>query len=99
VPDLYDAADVYIMSRDLDNMPGLVLECLRRACRCIDERGRVPYILADGKPDCSPGAGIMKLWLHACFDCSRKNRWPSRLTATARRECDKYSAVRAGADC
>ncbi len=99
VPDLYDAADVYIMSPDLDNMPGSVLECFASGLPVVSTNaGGVPYILADGETGLLAGRGDHQALAACVLRLIEEESLASRLTATARRECDKYSAVRAGAD-
>jgi len=46
VPDLYDAADIYLTSPNIDCMPGSVLECFASGLPVIATRaGGIPYIV------------------------------------------------------
>ena len=45
IPDLYDAADVYLMSPNIDNMPGTLLECFASGLPIVATAvGGIPYI-------------------------------------------------------
>lgn len=47
MPALYDAADIYLMAPDLDNMPASVIECLSCGLPVVtSDAGGVPYIVA-----------------------------------------------------
>ena len=46
MPDMYDAADVYLTATDIDNMPGSVIECLSCGLPVVTtDAGGVPYIV------------------------------------------------------
>jgi glycosyltransferase involved in cell wall biosynthesis len=50
MPALYDAADIYLMAPDLDNMPGSVIECLSCGLPVVTtDAGGVPYVVTDEK--------------------------------------------------
>jgi glycosyltransferase involved in cell wall biosynthesis len=50
VPELYDAADIYLTSPDFDCMPGSLLECYASGLPVIATRtGGIPFILRDGE--------------------------------------------------
>lgn len=47
VPDLYDAADIYLTSPNIDCMPGSLLECFASGLPVVATRaGGIPYIVA-----------------------------------------------------
>ncbi len=49
MPELYDSADIYLMSPWRDCMPGTLLECFASGIPAISTRvGGVPYIIDDG---------------------------------------------------
>jgi glycosyltransferase involved in cell wall biosynthesis len=46
MPDMYDAADVYLTATDIDNMPGSVIECMSCGLPVVTtDAGGVPYIV------------------------------------------------------
>ena len=48
VPDLYDSADIYLMSPNIDNMPGTLLECFASGLPIVTTAaGGIPYIVKD----------------------------------------------------
>ena len=48
IPDLYDSADVYLMSPNIDNMPGTLLECFASGLPAVSTAaGGIPYIAKD----------------------------------------------------
>jgi glycosyltransferase involved in cell wall biosynthesis len=49
IADLYDEADIYLTSPNVDNMPGSLLECFASGLPVIATKvGGIPYIVADG---------------------------------------------------
>jgi glycosyltransferase involved in cell wall biosynthesis len=49
VPDLYDAAEIYLTSPNIDCMPGSLLECFASGLPVIATRaGGIPHIVTDG---------------------------------------------------
>jgi glycosyltransferase involved in cell wall biosynthesis len=50
MPDLYDAADIYLNASDIDNTPGSILECFAAGLLVVTtEAGGIPYILEHEK--------------------------------------------------
>ena len=48
IPDLYDEADIYLMSPNIDNMPGTLLECFASGLPIVATAvGGIPYIAKD----------------------------------------------------
>ncbi|MFL6462785.1 MAG: glycosyltransferase family 4 protein [Bryobacteraceae bacterium] len=48
IPDLYDSADIYLMSPNIDNMPGTLLECFASGLPIVTTAvGGIPYIAKD----------------------------------------------------
>ncbi len=48
IPDLYDSADIYLMSPNIDNMPGTLLECFASGLPIVATAvGGIPYIAKD----------------------------------------------------
>ena len=50
IPELYDSADIYITTPDIDNVPGSILECFASGLPVIATRaGGIPYIAENRK--------------------------------------------------
>jgi glycosyltransferase involved in cell wall biosynthesis len=50
VPDLYDSADIYVMSPNIDCMPGTLLECFAAGIPAVATKaGGIPYIIDHGR--------------------------------------------------
>jgi L-malate glycosyltransferase len=48
MPDVYDAADIYLTATNIDNMPGSVIECLSCGLPVVTtDAGGVPYIVTN----------------------------------------------------
>src|SRR5205085_5606057 len=48
MPDLLDAADIYLNANDLDNMPSSLIECMAAGlCVVSTNAGGIPYIITD----------------------------------------------------
>jgi L-malate glycosyltransferase len=92
VPDLYDAADIYITTPDFDCMPGSLLECFASGLPVIATKaGGIPYIASH----------LETALLVPCNDHEAMANWALRLlededlvkglTARAFEECKRYS--------
>lgn len=88
----YAAADIYVQTPDIDNMPTSVLEAFASGCAVVSTRaGGVPAILTDGVhgllAPCGDHVGIAERVIHLL-------EHPSvalRLTTAARESCERYS--------
>jgi glycosyltransferase involved in cell wall biosynthesis len=50
IPDLYDSADIYVMSPNIDCMPGTLLECFAAGIPAVATKaGGIPYIIDHGR--------------------------------------------------
>ena len=50
MPDLYEAADIYLNSPDIDNMPGSIIEAFAAGIPVVSTNaGGIPYIVTDGE--------------------------------------------------
>jgi glycosyltransferase involved in cell wall biosynthesis len=92
VPGLYNDADIYMMSPNIDNMPGSVLECFASGLPLISTKaGGIPYIVKNGETgllvDCNNSEAMARCALELLSDPALV----TRLTANARRECERYS--------
>lgn len=91
MPELYDAADIYLTSPDLDCMPGSILECFASGLPLVATKaGGIPYIVSHEKTgllvDCNDHEALA-----ACALSLLENEdLAARLSQQGRRECEKY---------
>jgi glycosyltransferase involved in cell wall biosynthesis len=88
---LYDAADIYIMSPNIDCMPLTLLECFAAGLPAVSTSpGGVPYIVTHGETgllaDVNDHAGLAD----QVFRLLEDPAFVERLTQTAHAELDKY---------
>lgn len=98
MPELYDQADVCLMSPDLDCMPGSILECFASGLPVVATKaGGIPYMVEHERTgllvDCGDHAALAECALRLLGD----ERLAQRIGDNGRRECGKYEpeAVRA----
>jgi glycosyltransferase involved in cell wall biosynthesis len=97
--EVYEQADIYLLSPNIDNMPVSVLECFAAGMPVISTRvGGVPYVVEHGRTgllvDCNDHQAIAT----AAFQLLEEPGLAARLTRNARGECDKYAAAAVAAD-
>jgi glycosyltransferase involved in cell wall biosynthesis len=91
IPELYDAADVYLTSPNFDCLPGSLLECYATGLPIIATRtGGIPYILEDGGTgllvECDDHQAMAACALRLLEDAELVER----LTKRGFRELEKY---------
>jgi glycosyltransferase involved in cell wall biosynthesis len=91
--ELYDAADIYLMSPDMDCTPGSILECFASGLPVVATKaGGVPYVVKHEQTGLLVGCGDHQ----ALADCAMwlldDQELASILSERARRECEKYKA-------
>jgi glycosyltransferase involved in cell wall biosynthesis len=87
----YAAADIYLQTPDIDNMPSSVLEAFASGCAVVSTRaGGVPAILTDEEHgllcDCNDPEGAAARMLRLLDDPALA----VRLTTAARETCERY---------
>jgi glycosyltransferase involved in cell wall biosynthesis len=94
----YAAADIYVQTPDIDNMPTSVLEAFASGCAVVSTgAGGVPAILTDGVHGrlvpCDDDAAVAE----RVIELIEQPELAARLTAQARESCERYrwSVVRA----
>lgn len=91
MPGFYDDADIYMMSPDLDCMPGTVLECFASGLPLISTNaGGIPYIVEHNRTgllvNCNDHEAMAECALRLLTD----ERLVATITRNARRELAKY---------
>jgi glycosyltransferase involved in cell wall biosynthesis len=90
--ELYDAADIYLNSSDIDNMPGSIIEAYASGLPVVTtDAGGIPYILTDGVTGLLVPRGDHEAMAAGAIRLLEDAGLASRITAAARRACDNYS--------
>jgi L-malate glycosyltransferase len=92
IPDLYNDADIYLTSPNIDNMPGSVLECFASGLPLVATKaGGIPYIVKNGETgllvDCGDAEGMARAAMRLLDDPDLA----SRIAAEGLRQCEQYS--------
>jgi glycosyltransferase involved in cell wall biosynthesis len=91
VPELYDSADIYLTSPDLDCMPGSILECFASGLPVVATKaGGIPYILEDGKSGLLVDCNDHKAMARCCLRLLEDEDLVERLTDHAYRATSRY---------
>jgi glycosyltransferase involved in cell wall biosynthesis len=93
----YAAADIYLQTPDIDNMPSSVLEAYASGCAVVStEAGGVPAILTDGVNGLLAPCGDAQAVAAAICRLLDDQALAARMTRQAREGCERYrwSAVR-----
>jgi glycosyltransferase involved in cell wall biosynthesis len=92
---LYDDADIYVMSPQIDNMPGTVLECFASGLPVVSTAaGGVPYIAEHEKNALLVPPGSAEELAAACIRLLEEPGLALRLAREGYREClERYSVA------
>jgi glycosyltransferase involved in cell wall biosynthesis len=91
IPALYDAADLYLTSPDVDCMPGSLLECFASGLPVVATRaGGIPYILTHDETGLLVPCNDHEALAAAALRLLRDPELVARLTANAYREVARY---------
>jgi glycosyltransferase involved in cell wall biosynthesis len=92
MPALYDAADVYLNSPDIDNMPNSVIEAFSAGLPVVTtDAGGIPYIVEHETNGLMVPAGDSVQLAEQALRLLRDPALAGRLSARARRDClDRY---------
>lgn len=91
--ELYDEADIYVMSPRIDNMPGTVLECFASGVPVVSTAaGGVPFIATHERNALLVAPGAHDALAEACVRLIEEPGLASRLAAAGYRDCvERYS--------
>ena len=94
VPALYDAADIYLTSPNIDNMPGSLLECYASGLPLVATKvGGIPYIARNEETALLVDVNDHEGMARAALRLIQEDGLASRLATTARAQCQRYSGA------
>lgn len=92
MPQLYDAADIYLNSPDVDNMPGSIIEAYAAGIPVVTTNaGGIPYIVTDGETGLMVERGQHEAMARAAIRLLEDADLATRISRAAHAECSKYS--------
>ncbi|HZI17557.1 MAG TPA: glycosyltransferase family 4 protein [Pyrinomonadaceae bacterium] len=92
MPALYAAADIYLNTPNVDNMPGSIIEAYASGLAVVTtDAGGVPYIVRDGETGLVVPRGDHERMARAALRLLEDDALAQRLIAGAREECRRYS--------
>ena len=99
VPALYAAADIYLTSPNIDNMPGSLLECYASGLPVVATKvGGIPYIARDQETALLVEANDHEAMARAALRLIEEAGLAERLAIAARQQCQLYSGTAIRAD-
>jgi glycosyltransferase involved in cell wall biosynthesis len=91
MPELYDAADIYLNSPNIDNMPGSIIEAYASGLPVVTtDAGGIPYIVTDGETGLIVRRDDHETMAARALSLLEDEALAQRLIARARDECRKY---------
>ena len=94
---LYDSADIYLNSPDIDNMPGSIIEAFACGLPVVTtDAGGIPYLVENGRNGLVVKCGDHRALAESASRLLEDRLLAQKLAAIGQHECDKYkwSAVR-----
>jgi len=92
MPELYDAADIYLNGSDIDNMPLSILEAFAAGVPVITTNaGGIPYIVGDGETGLLVERGDYEAMAAHAIRLLEDNALAFKLACAAHEECRKYN--------
>ncbi len=92
MPELYDAADIYLNGSDIDNMPLSILEAFAAGVPVVTTNaGGIPYIMSDGETGLLVERGDYEAMAARAIQLLEDNALATELARAAHEECRKYS--------
>jgi Glycosyltransferase len=91
MPELYDAADIYLNSPNTDNMPGSIIESFASGLPVVTtDAGGIPYIVTDGETGLMVSRDDHEAMAARALSLLEDEAMAQRLITQARAECRKY---------
>ena len=91
MPELYDAADIYLNSPNTDNMPGSIIESFASGLPVVTtDAGGIPYIVTDGETGLMVRRDDHEAMAARALSLLEDDAMAQRQIAQARAECRKY---------
>jgi glycosyltransferase involved in cell wall biosynthesis len=91
VPELYDSADIYLTTPNIDCMPGSLLECFASGLPVVATKaGGIPYIATDGESALLVDVDDHKAVAVRSFELLENPELAERITEGGLREVKKY---------
>jgi glycosyltransferase involved in cell wall biosynthesis len=91
MPELYDAADIYLNSPNIDNMPGSIIEAYASGLPVVtSDAGGIPYIVRDGETGLMVRCDDHEAMAARALSLLEDEAMALRLVVQARDECRKY---------
>jgi len=92
VPAQYDAADIYLTSPNIDNMPGSLLECYASGLPVVATKaGGIPYIARNEETALLVDLDDHEAMARAALRLIEEDGLAERLATAAREQCQRYS--------
>jgi L-malate glycosyltransferase len=91
MPELYDKADIYLNSPNIDNMPGSIIEAIASGLPVVTtDAGGIPYIISHGETGLMVNCDDHKAMAEQAMALLEDEAMAQYLIAQARNECRKY---------
>jgi glycosyltransferase involved in cell wall biosynthesis len=92
MPIVYDDADIYLNSSDIDNMPGSIIESFAAGLPVVTtDAGGIPYIVSDGETGLLVGRGDHRQMAAMAIRLLEDPALAAKIINQAKDECRKYS--------
>ena len=92
MPEMYNRADIYLNSPNIDNMPNSVIEAFACGLPVVSTNaGGIPYIVEDGKTGLLVGTNDCEALAQKSLKILNTNELAQKIILKAQQECQKYS--------
>ena len=99
IPELYAAADIYLTSPNIDNMPGSLLECYASGLPVVATNvGGIPYIAENEETALLVDVNDHEGMARAAMRLIEEQGLAQRLASAARQQCELYSGKHVRSD-